>query len=262
MAFNSCLRLLYAETLHCACLSSTRSGTRLFPGMGAFLWQTTAMTPSAPISRVMSHSRELLGVAVRKVTPFLTVALQKSHKIKGQECGERKFCRINCQHYQGVMNSYVSVVVPACNFKQNHIAVFLFVSLFCFFNVWSSFSIFWGDFDRIPAVYSLYRKASDLNSSKAPRMSDITEKWWIFDVWYDAEYLLNPGETSIKQTWGLGRRGGIENVRNLWFTAWCAKPKHTSTTTLLPLCILNSQQNISLPAHHRLCVHLQFKPSK
>lgn len=59
-----------------------REQTCLFPGMGAFLWQITAMAPSAPISRVMSHSKELVGVAVRKVTPFFTVALWTSQKWK------------------------------------------------------------------------------------------------------------------------------------------------------------------------------------
>lgn len=44
------------------------------------------MAPSAPISRVMSHSKALLGVAVRKVTPFFTVALWEVKNEKGQEC--------------------------------------------------------------------------------------------------------------------------------------------------------------------------------
>lgn len=56
--------------------------TCLFPGIGAFLWQITAMAPSVPISRVMSHSKELLGVAVLKVTPFFTVALWKGKNQK------------------------------------------------------------------------------------------------------------------------------------------------------------------------------------
>lgn len=51
------------------------SYTYFFPGIGAFLLQRTAMAPSASMSKVMSHSKELLGVAVRKVTPFFTKAL-------------------------------------------------------------------------------------------------------------------------------------------------------------------------------------------
>lgn len=74
-----------------------RGATCLFPGMGAFLWQITAMAPSAPISRVMSHSKELLGVAVRKVTPFFTVALWKVKTGKGQECGKCEMSHINKQ---------------------------------------------------------------------------------------------------------------------------------------------------------------------
>lgn len=48
------------------------------------------MAPSAPISSVMSHSKELLGVAVRKVTPFFTDALQKAtnEKVKNGANGK------------------------------------------------------------------------------------------------------------------------------------------------------------------------------
>ena len=37
----------------------------------------TPTLPSEPVSRVMSHSNELLGVAVRKDTPFFTMALKR-----------------------------------------------------------------------------------------------------------------------------------------------------------------------------------------
>ncbi len=49
--------------------------THLFTFVVDFLWQITPTLPSGPVSRVMTHSNVLLGVAVRKDTPFFTMAL-------------------------------------------------------------------------------------------------------------------------------------------------------------------------------------------